>query len=85
MVNERVKNAMFLLIDPRIYFYFYLDFFKKKNVPVMTVKELFDFVTDPTIVEANMQDYLDKLMKITSTRNECTGKDKVDDEVLMMR
>ncbi|XP_032666346.1 serine/threonine-protein kinase RIO1 isoform X2 [Odontomachus brunneus] len=35
------------------------EFFKKHNVAVMTVKELFDFITDPTINENNMDEYLD--------------------------
>ena len=57
------------------------DFFKKKNVPVMTVKELFDFVTDPTVNEHNMDDYLDKSMELASNRENITEKQKVDDEV----
>ncbi len=47
----------------------------------MTVKELFDFVTDPTVRDENIDDYLDKSMKIASTRtfdNEETVKDEVD-------
>lgn len=56
------------------------DFFKKKNVPVMTLKELFDFVTDPTVNEENMDDYLEKSMYLASNR-ETTEKEKVDDEV----
>ena len=59
----------------------FLDFFKKKNVCVMTLKELFDFVTDPTVNELNMDDYLEKSMELTSTRSEITETEKVDDEV----
>jgi RIO kinase 1 len=47
----------------------------------MTVKELFDFVTDPTVNESNMDDYLEKAMDLTSNRSEITEKEKVDDEV----
>ena len=57
------------------------DFFKKKNVSVMTVKELFDFVTDPTVNESNMNDYLEKAMQLTSNRVEISEKEKIDDEV----
>jgi RIO kinase 1 len=58
------------------------EFFKKKNVPVMTVKELFDFITDPTINETNVDDYLEKAMQIASNRPS-VDKDKVDDEVIL--
>lgn len=47
----------------------------------MTVKELFDFVTDPTVNESNMDEYLEKAMLVTSNREEFTEKEKVDDEV----
>ncbi|RNA31356.1 serine threonine- kinase RIO1-like [Brachionus plicatilis] len=57
------------------------EFFRKKNVPVLTVKELFDFVTDPTINESNMNDYLNKMMEITSNRKNLAHTEKVDDEV----
>jgi RIO kinase 1 len=46
----------------------------------MTVKELFDFVTDPTVSEDNMDDYLGKMMEITSTRSNLTGLE-VEDEI----
>lgn len=35
------------------------EFFKKNEVGVMTVKALFDFITDPTVTEENMDKYLD--------------------------
>lgn len=57
------------------------DFFRKKNVPVLTVKELFDFVTDPTINEENMSDYLNKLMDIASNRTNLAELEKLNDEV----
>ncbi len=47
----------------------------------MTVKELFDFVTDPTVDETNMDDYLEKSMEIASTRGVLTGNDKTEDQV----
>ncbi|KAI4494535.1 hypothetical protein M0802_008856 [Mischocyttarus mexicanus] len=35
------------------------EYFKKNDVCVMSVKALFDFITDPTINENNMDEYLD--------------------------
>ncbi|XP_017789895.1 PREDICTED: serine/threonine-protein kinase RIO1 [Habropoda laboriosa] len=37
------------------------EFFKKNDVGVMTIKALFDFITDPTITEENMDKYLDTI------------------------
>ncbi|KAG0460672.1 hypothetical protein HPP92_020568 [Vanilla planifolia] len=39
------------------------DFFKKRGIVVMTVKELFDFVIDPNITDDDMDNYLDKAQK----------------------
>ncbi|CAA7404698.1 unnamed protein product [Spirodela intermedia] len=36
------------------------NFFKKHGVAVMTVKELFDFITDLTIADESVDDYLEK-------------------------
>jgi RIO kinase 1 len=47
----------------------------------MTVKELFDFVTDPTVNESNMDEYLEKSMKIASNRGVATLTEKTEDEV----
>lgn len=44
--------------------YFFIEFFKKNNVAVMPVKALFDFITDPTVNEKNINEYLDKMSKI---------------------
>ena len=38
------------------------DFFSKKGVATMTQRELFDFVTDVTITEENMDLYLEKVV-----------------------
>jgi RIO kinase 1 len=38
------------------------DFFDKKGVAVMTVRELFDFITDLSITKATVDEYLDKVM-----------------------
>uniref|UniRef100_A0A8C8AKI4 Serine/threonine-protein kinase RIO1 n=1 Tax=Otus sunia TaxID=257818 RepID=A0A8C8AKI4_9STRI len=37
------------------------DFFQKHNVAVMTVRELFEFITDPSITSQNIDDYLSKV------------------------
>ncbi|XP_062589763.1 serine/threonine-protein kinase RIO1-like [Saccostrea cucullata] len=59
------------------------EFFKKKDVSTLTVKELFDFVTDATITEDNIDLYLEKAMTLTSQRttNDVTEQEKIDEEV----
>ncbi|NXD76101.1 RIOK1 kinase, partial [Halcyon senegalensis] len=59
------------------------DFFQKHNVAVMTVRELFEFITDPSITSENIDDYLSKAMEISSkrTEEERSSQDKVDEEV----
>lgn len=44
------------------------DYFKKNGVCVMTVRELFDFVTDPNIGDDNVDDYLEKAQAIAANR-----------------
>lgn len=59
------------------------EFFRKREVATMTVKELFEFITDPTINDANVDDYLEKLSEKIANRdiNELTEQEKVDEEV----
>lgn len=58
------------------------DFFRKYNVPVMTVKELFDFITDLNITDDNIDDYLAKAQEIAANRKwEMTEEEKIDEEV----
>ncbi|XP_076072505.1 serine/threonine-protein kinase RIO1-like isoform X2 [Mytilus galloprovincialis] len=59
------------------------DFFRKKGVCTLTVKELFDFVTDITINEDNIDHYLEEAMTLTSTRShdEVTDQQKIDEQV----
>lgn len=59
------------------------DFFQKHDVAVMTVRELFEFITDPSITSDNISEYLDKAMEIASERTaeERSNQDKVDEEV----
>ncbi|XP_046558908.1 serine/threonine-protein kinase RIO1-like [Haliotis rubra] len=59
------------------------EYFRKKGVSAMTVKELFDFVTDMSITDDNIDDYLDKAMAITASRTleDVTEQEKIDEEV----
>lgn len=40
---------------------YFPEFFVKHGVAVMTVRELFDFITDPSINQNNMDQYLEKV------------------------
>ncbi|XP_078695949.1 serine/threonine-protein kinase RIO1-like [Branchiostoma floridae x Branchiostoma belcheri] len=59
------------------------DYFVKNGVAVMTVKELFNFVTDININRDNIDEYVDKAMEVASRRTiqEVKEQDKVDEEV----
>ena len=49
----------------------------------MTVKELFDFITNVTINDDNMEDCLEKISEQISNRDidELTEQEKIDEEV----
>jgi len=49
----------------------------------MTVKELFDFITDPTITDNNRDAYLDKMSETAAARTleEVTAQEQIDEEV----
>ncbi|GAB6020151.1 hypothetical protein CHUAL_002878 [Chamberlinius hualienensis] len=49
----------------------------------MNVKELFDFITDPTINSENMDRYLEKAEQIALTRSELTNEQLVKDEIFL--
>lgn len=59
------------------------DFFWKYGVAVMTVRELFEFITDPSITSDNLDAYLSKAMEIAAqrTEEERSSQDHVDEEV----
>ncbi|KAM3604043.1 uncharacterized protein V6R79_005645 [Siganus canaliculatus] len=59
------------------------EFFVKRGVAVMTVRELFDFITDPSITCHNIEPYLDKVMVTAAERTaeQRTDQDRVDEEV----
>ncbi|XP_034942644.1 serine/threonine-protein kinase RIO1 [Chelonus insularis] len=54
------------------------EFFRKHQVAVMSVKELFNFITDPTVTEENMDAYLDAVSERAASGLENFGP---DDEV----
>jgi RIO kinase 1 len=59
------------------------DFFRRKGVSTMTVKELFDFITDRTIKEENMEECLEAISERIDGRSidELTAQEKIDEEV----
>ncbi|XP_038057076.1 serine/threonine-protein kinase RIO1-like [Patiria miniata] len=59
------------------------EYFRKNGVCTMTVRELFDFVTDPNINKDNIDEYLEKAMELASERSEQqqSEQEKVDEEV----
>ncbi|XP_036940381.1 serine/threonine-protein kinase RIO1 [Acanthopagrus latus] len=61
------------------------EFFVKHGVAVMTVRELFDFITDPSINCHNIDQYLEKVMVIAAERTseQRSDQDRVDEEVFM--
>lgn len=44
------------------------DFFRKSGVATLTVRELFDFCTDPTIKDEQVGEYLDRMREIVANR-----------------
>lgn len=59
------------------------EFFRKKSVATMTVKELFDFITDQTITEDNMEDCLEKISDKIKDRDfdAISAQEKIDEAV----
>lgn len=51
------------------------DYFKKNEVATLSTRELFDFVTDPSINDANMDEYLSRLNEIASKRSGAPEED----------
>ena len=65
-----------------IYFNIFVEFFKKNKVGVMSIKALFDFITDPTITEENMDKYLDVKSKQMSQQNDQDDpKQQIEEQV----
>lgn len=56
------------------------EYFRKKKVATMTVKQLFEFITDPNITEKNMEEHLDNAAEKAASA-ELTSDDLLNDEV----
>lgn len=39
-------------------------FFKKRNIAVLTIRELFDFIVDPTISDASIDSYSEEVCNL---------------------
>ncbi|XP_057337317.1 serine/threonine-protein kinase rio1 [Microplitis mediator] len=58
------------------------EFFRKSDVAVMTVQQLFEFITDLTVTEDNMDDYLDAVAESVLNNQEFIDPTKIiEDEV----
>jgi len=59
------------------------DFFRKRGVAVMTLKELFEFITDPLITDETVDEYISRAQEIavSRTESELTEADKVNEQV----
>ncbi|XP_056630798.1 serine/threonine-protein kinase RIO1 [Diorhabda sublineata] len=57
------------------------DFFKKKEVATLSIKELFDFITDPSITENNMEACLDTLAEKAADKPDPTSSEQIEEEV----
>lgn len=53
------------------------EYFRKKEVATMTLKQLFDFITDPSITEENMEACLDVLSESAKFTQELTSEEQV--------
>ncbi|KAF8786982.1 serine/threonine-protein kinase RIO1-like [Argiope bruennichi] len=56
-------------------------FFKKKGVAVMSVRQLFEFITNPNIVSDDVSKYMEGLEKTPEDDQEFSEEAKVDEEV----
>ncbi|KAF0907947.1 hypothetical protein E2562_022333 [Oryza meyeriana var. granulata] len=60
------------------------DFFKKRGVAVMSVKELFNFVIDQTIADEDVDDYLEKIQqKMLENGDMVADNDEITPTVLV--
>ncbi|XP_050232509.1 uncharacterized protein LOC126681139 [Mercurialis annua] len=58
------------------------NFFKKHGVAVMRIRELFDFIVDPTITDDCIDDYLEEVEQKRLARD-VTAEDEIADSVFM--
>ncbi|XP_076069965.1 RIO kinase 1 [Oratosquilla oratoria] len=57
------------------------EYFRKKGVPTMTVRELFNFLVDPNVTHQNREKYLEKMKEIGATRKVMTPEELIEEEV----
>lgn len=59
------------------------EYFRKKNIPTMTIKELFHFIVDPSITSENREEYLEKMQEVAVERpvGRMTDEEKLDEEI----
>lgn len=53
------------------------DYFRKKGVATMGIKQLFDFITDPTVNESNIEKCLEKLSEQAAERIDVSSIEQV--------
>ncbi|KAM1185969.1 hypothetical protein ACFXTH_015170 [Malus domestica] len=59
------------------------DFFKKHGVAVMTIRELFDFIVDPTIADDAVESYLDMVQQKVTARGDISAEEEIADSVFV--
>ncbi|KAG6626546.1 serine/threonine-protein kinase RIO1-like [Carya illinoinensis] len=59
------------------------DFFKKHGVAVMTIRELFDFIVDPSISDEAVDGYLEKVQQKILARGDISVEDEIADCVFV--
>ncbi|CAN4077748.1 unnamed protein product [Withania somnifera] len=59
------------------------EFFKKHGVAVMTIRELFDFIVDPSINDDSVDSYLEKVQERIMARGEMTAEEEIADSVFI--
>ncbi|TQD74011.1 hypothetical protein C1H46_040445 [Malus baccata] len=59
------------------------DFFKKHGAAVMTIRELFHFIVDPTIADDAVESYLDMLQQKVTARGDISAEEEIADSVFV--
>ncbi|GAV56566.1 RIO1 domain-containing protein [Cephalotus follicularis] len=59
------------------------DFFKKHGVAVMTIRELFDFIVDPSIADDGVDSYLEEVQQKILARGDISAEDEIADSVFV--
>merc|ERR1712179_191250 len=59
------------------------EYFRKKNIPTMTIKELFNFIVDTNITSENREAYLEKMQEVSAERpiGQMTDEEKLEEEI----